>query len=63
VELGTVITSGKKRTNLQDPQEDPGTGICEASKRDVQQVKRSKHWTLWRGRPPLKQKKEQETEK
>jgi hypothetical protein len=38
VELGTAITSAKKRTNLQDPQEDPGAGIPEASKRDAQRV-------------------------
>jgi hypothetical protein len=38
MELGTAITSAKKKTNLQDPQEDPGTGIREASRRDVQRV-------------------------
>jgi hypothetical protein len=38
VELGTAIDSGKKRTNIQDPQEDPGTGIGEASERDPQRV-------------------------
>jgi hypothetical protein len=38
VELGTAITSGKKRTNLQDPQYDPGAGIGEASERDAPRV-------------------------
>jgi hypothetical protein len=38
VQLGTPIASGKRRTNLQDPQEDPGTGIREASRRDIQRV-------------------------
>jgi hypothetical protein len=37
VELGTAITSGR-RTNVQDPQDNLGVGIREASKRDVQQV-------------------------
>jgi hypothetical protein len=38
VELRTAVTSGKRRTNLQDPQDDPGAGIREASKREVQRI-------------------------
>jgi hypothetical protein len=35
VELKTAITSGKRRTYLQDPQEDPRAEIREVSKQDV----------------------------
>jgi hypothetical protein len=35
VELETAITSGKRRTDLHDPQEDSIAGIREAIKRDV----------------------------
>jgi hypothetical protein len=38
VQLRTAITSGKRRTDLQDSQEDPRPGIREASKWDVQWV-------------------------
>jgi hypothetical protein len=34
VELGTAVTPGKRRTNLQD-QDDPGAGILKESTRDV----------------------------
>jgi hypothetical protein len=36
VELKTAITSGKKRTGLQESQEDPRAGIREASEQNVQ---------------------------
>jgi hypothetical protein len=52
VELGTAITSGKKRTNLQDPQDDPGTGIGEASERDVQRVTNKETLDLVEGSTP-----------
>jgi hypothetical protein len=38
VELKTAVTSGKKRVDLQDSQEDPRAGIREESNRDVQRV-------------------------
>jgi hypothetical protein len=38
VEFGTDITSGRKRTNPQDSQDDPGAGIGEASERDAEEV-------------------------
>jgi hypothetical protein len=38
VELGTAVTPGKRRTNLQDPQDDPGAGILKESTRDVHRV-------------------------
>jgi hypothetical protein len=38
VELSAASNSGKRSTHLQDPQEDPRTGIREASQRDVQRV-------------------------
>jgi hypothetical protein len=38
VELKTSIISGKRRTDLQDPREDPRAGICEVSKQNVQWV-------------------------
>jgi hypothetical protein len=38
VELRTAIASGKRRTNLQNPQEDPRAGLHEESKRDAQRV-------------------------
>jgi hypothetical protein len=37
VELGTAVTLGKRRTNLQDPPDDTGAGILKESTRDV-------HW-------------------
>jgi hypothetical protein len=38
VELGTAVTPGKRRTNLQVPQDDPGAGILKESTRDVHRV-------------------------
>jgi hypothetical protein len=38
VGLETAITSGKKKTSLEDTQEDPTAGIQETSKQDAQQV-------------------------
>jgi hypothetical protein len=58
VELRTAVTSGKRKTNLQDPQEDPRAGIYdEASKQDVQRVTKMRNQTGWRVRPPPKRKK------
>jgi hypothetical protein len=48
-ELRTAVASGRRRTDLQDPQEDPRAGIREASKRDVQRFTRKMDWILWRG--------------
>jgi hypothetical protein len=50
--LWTAITSGKKRTNLQDPQEDPGTGIHEASKGDSQRVTKKQTLDTVEGQTP-----------
>jgi hypothetical protein len=52
MELGTAITSGKKRTNLQDPQEDPGAAIREASRRNVQWVTKKQTLDLVEGQTP-----------
>jgi hypothetical protein len=52
VELRTAITSGKRRANLQDPQEDPRVRIREASKRDAQQVVESEKPDLVEGLAP-----------
>jgi hypothetical protein len=38
VELRTAVTSGKKRTDIKYPQEDPRARIREASKRNVQRA-------------------------
>jgi hypothetical protein len=38
VDLGTVVTPGKRRTNLQDPQDDPGVGILKESTRNAHRV-------------------------
>jgi hypothetical protein len=38
VELGTAVTPGKRRTNLQDPQDDPGAGMLKESTRNVHRV-------------------------
>jgi hypothetical protein len=38
VELGTALTPEKRRTNLQDPQDDPGAGILKESTPDVHRV-------------------------
>jgi hypothetical protein len=46
VELKTPVTSGKRRTNLQDPQENPRAGIREASKRDIQRVSEKEEMDL-----------------
>jgi hypothetical protein len=47
--LKAAITSGKKMTGLQGPQEDPRAGIREASKRNVQQVSGNKEMGLVEG--------------
>jgi hypothetical protein len=49
MELKTAITSGKRRTDLQDPQEDPRAGIREANKRVSSGFRKMRKWTLWRG--------------
>jgi hypothetical protein len=38
VELGTAVTPWKRRTNLQDPQDDTGAGIFKESTRDIHRV-------------------------
>jgi hypothetical protein len=38
VELGTAVTPGKRRTNLQDPQDDLGAGILKESTRNAHRV-------------------------
>jgi hypothetical protein len=38
VELKTAVTSGKRKIDLQDPQDSPRAGIHEASKRVAQAV-------------------------
>jgi hypothetical protein len=52
VELRTAVTFGKRRTNLQDPQEDPRAGIREVSKRDVQWVAEGEKQDLVEGSAP-----------
>jgi hypothetical protein len=52
VELGTPIASGKRRTNLQDPQVDPGAGIREASRWDVQRVTKKQTLDTVEGQTP-----------
>jgi hypothetical protein len=53
----TAVTSGK-RTDLQDPQEDPRARICEASKRDVQWVSENGEMDLVERSASSKMKKE-----
>jgi hypothetical protein len=57
VELKTAITSGEKRTSLQDPQEDPRAGICEGSKRDLQWVSENEEMDLVERVTPNERKK------
>jgi hypothetical protein len=57
MELKTAITSGKRRTELQDPQEDPRAGIREASKRDVLRVTKNDGSDIVEGSTPPKRKK------
>jgi hypothetical protein len=54
VELKSAVTSGKKRTGLQDLQEDHRTGIREASKWDVQQVSQNEEMDVVEGSIPFK---------
>jgi hypothetical protein len=58
VELKTAITFGKRRTNLQDAQEDPRAGICEAGKWDVQRVLENGEMDLVERSAPSETKKE-----
>jgi hypothetical protein len=58
VELKTVITSEKKWTGLQDPQEDPRAGIREESTRDVQRVSENEEMDLVKGSAPSETRKE-----
>jgi hypothetical protein len=51
VDFKTAVTSGKKSTDLQDPQEDLRTNGMSSGFREIRK------WTLWRGRPPPKRKK------
>jgi hypothetical protein len=58
VELKIGITAGKKRTGLQDSQEDPSAGICEASKLDVHRVSENEEMELVERWAPSKMEKE-----
>jgi hypothetical protein len=58
VELKTAVTSGKKRTSQQDPEEDPKAGIHEASKRDVWWVSENEELDLVEMSAPSKTEKE-----
>jgi hypothetical protein len=62
VEVGTAITSGKKRPNLQDPQENPGGGDREANCRISYWITKHRTLDLVEGSTPSKTKKERETE-
>jgi hypothetical protein len=55
VELNTAITSGKMRTDLQNPQNDPRARIREANVMSSR-LQAIMDQTLWRGQPPPKQK-------
>jgi hypothetical protein len=57
VELKTAVTSGKRRTDLQDPQEDPRAGIHEANKWDVQRVSENEEMDLVERLVPSKNEK------
>jgi hypothetical protein len=57
MELRTAITSGKRLTNLQDPQEDPRAGIHESSKQNAQQVAESEKPNLVEGSGPSRTRK------
>jgi hypothetical protein len=46
IDIGLWSSSQKRRADLQDPQEDPRAGICEASERDVQGVSKNKEMYL-----------------
>jgi hypothetical protein len=58
VEFKTAINSGKKRTGLQDPQEDTAAGILESSKRGVQQVAEGEELDPVEGSAPSEAEKE-----
>jgi hypothetical protein len=58
VELKTAVTSVKKRTDLQDPQEEPRAGIHQVSKQDFQLVLENKEMDLVERLAPSKMKKE-----
>jgi hypothetical protein len=62
VELRTAIISGKRRTNLQDHQEHPRAGICEASKRDVQRAAEGEKPELMEESAPSEERKEKKSE-
>jgi hypothetical protein len=57
VQLKTAITSGKKRTGLQDSQEDCRAGIHEASTQDVQRILENEEMDLVERSAPSKTKK------
>jgi hypothetical protein len=54
--MKTAITSGKKKTGLQDPREDPRARIREANKRDVQRVSENEEMDLVERSAPSKTK-------
>jgi hypothetical protein len=58
MELKTAITSGKMKTDLQDPQEDTRGRIREASKRDVQRVTKYDGWNIVERSTPSETEKE-----
>jgi hypothetical protein len=61
-ELKTAINSGRRRTDLQDPQEDPRAEIHEASKEDVQRVTKNDGPDIVEGLTPSKWKKKLQIE-
>jgi hypothetical protein len=58
VQLKTAVTSGKKRTSLQDPQEDPRAEIHEESTRDVQRIAANPELESMEGLAPSEAEKE-----
>jgi hypothetical protein len=58
LKLRIAITSGKKRIDLQDRQEDRRAGIREARKRDVQRVTKDNGPDIVKGSTPSETEKE-----
>jgi hypothetical protein len=56
--LKEASISGKGRTDLQDPQNDPRAGIHEASKWDVQRITKNDEPDIVEGTAPSKMEKE-----
>jgi hypothetical protein len=58
VKLRTAVTSGKKSTDLRDPEGDPRAGIREARNRDVQRVTKNDGPDIVKGLTPSETEKE-----